>query len=34
LKLRGLRIPMLVFCIAYIGVTIVLPTVTIFMVGR
>lgn len=33
LKLRGLRIPMLVFCIAYIGVTIVLPTVTIFMVG-
>ncbi|MBL0141782.1 MAG: iron ABC transporter permease [Betaproteobacteria bacterium] len=33
LKLRGLRIPMLVFCIAYIGFTIVLPTVTIFLVG-
>ena len=33
LKLRGLRIPMLVLCIAYIGFTIVLPTVTIFMVG-
>jgi iron(III) transport system permease protein len=33
LKLRGLRIPMLLFCIAYIGFTIVLPTVTIFMVG-
>ena len=33
LKLRGLRIPLLVFCIAYIGITIVLPTVTIFMVG-
>ncbi len=33
LKLRGLRIPLLVFCFAYIGFTIVLPTVTIFMVG-
>ncbi|NMQ04261.1 iron ABC transporter permease [Candidatus Accumulibacter phosphatis] len=33
LKLRGLRIPLLCFCIAYIGLTIVLPTVTIFMVG-
>ena len=33
LKLRGLRTPMLVFCLAYIGFTIVLPTVTIFMVG-
>lgn len=32
-KLRSLRMPMLVFCIAYIGFTIVLPTVTIFMVG-
>ena len=32
-KLRALRMPMLVFCIAYIGFTIVLPTVTIFMVG-
>ena len=33
LKLRGLRVPMLVFCLAYIGFTIVLPTVTIFLVG-
>jgi iron(III) transport system permease protein len=33
LKLRGLRVPMLAFCIAYIGFTIVLPTVTIFLVG-
>ncbi len=33
LKLRGLRIPLLVLCIAYIGFTIVLPTATIFMVG-
>lgn len=33
LKLRGLRVPLLLFCIAYIGFTIVLPTVTIFMVG-
>ena len=33
LKLRGLRIPLLCLCIAYIGFTIVLPTVTIFMVG-
>lgn len=33
LKLRGLRIPLLLFCIAYIGFTIVLPTATIFMVG-
>jgi iron(III) transport system permease protein len=32
-KLRGLRTPMLVFCLAYIGFTIVLPTATIFMVG-
>ena len=32
-KLRALRMPMLVFCIAYIGFTIILPTVTIFMVG-
>ena len=31
--LRGLRIPLLVLCIAYIGFTIVLPTATIFMVG-
>ncbi len=33
LKLRGLRIPLLIFCIAYIALTIVLPTATIFMVG-
>ncbi|MCX7166401.1 MAG: iron ABC transporter permease [Rhodocyclales bacterium] len=33
LKLRGLRIPLFIFCLAYIGFTIVLPTVTIFMVG-
>ena len=33
LKLRGLRIPLLILCIVYIGLTIVLPTVTIFMVG-
>jgi iron(III) transport system permease protein len=33
LKLRGLRVPLLLFCIAYIGFTIVLPTATIFMVG-
>jgi iron(III) transport system permease protein len=33
LKLRGLRTPMLIFCFAYMGFTIVLPTVTIFGVG-
>jgi iron(III) transport system permease protein len=33
LKLRGLRYPLLIFCLAYIGFTIVLPTVVIFMVG-
>ncbi|MDR1709733.1 MAG: iron ABC transporter permease [Candidatus Accumulibacter sp.] len=33
LKLRGLRVPMLILCIAYIGLTIVLPTATIFLVG-
>ncbi len=32
-KLRGLRTPMLAFCLAYIGFTIVLPTATIFLVG-
>ncbi len=32
-KLRGLRIPLFVFCLAYIGFTIVLPTATIFLVG-
>lgn len=33
LKLRGLRIPLLIFCFLYIGFTIVLPTVVIFLVG-
>ncbi len=33
LKLRGLRYPLLILCLAYIGFTIVLPTVVIFMVG-
>ncbi|MDR3357723.1 MAG: iron ABC transporter permease [Desulfovibrio sp.] len=33
LKLRALRWPMLGFCVLYIGVTIVLPTAVIFLVG-
>lgn len=33
LKLRALRIPLLIFCLAYIAFTIVLPTVVIFLVG-
>lgn len=33
LKLRGLRIPMMVFCVAYIAFTIGLPTAVIFLVG-
>ncbi len=33
LKLRGLRLPLMIFCVAYIGFTIVLPTVVIFLVG-
>lgn len=33
LKLRALRVPLLLFCIAYIAFTIVLPTVVIFLVG-
>ena len=33
LKLRGLRVPLFIFCLVYIGFTIVLPTATIFMVG-
>ena len=33
LKLRGLRYPLLFFCLAYIGFTIVLPTVVIFLIG-
>ena len=33
LKLRALRVPLLVLCIAYIAFTIVLPTAVIFLVG-
>ena len=33
LKLRGLRIPLMILCVSYIGFTIVLPTVVIFLVG-
>ncbi len=33
LKLRSLRMPLLIFCIAYIAFTIVLPTAVIFLVG-
>jgi iron(III) transport system permease protein len=33
LKLRALRMPLFVFCLAYIGFTIILPTVIIFLVG-
>jgi iron(III) transport system permease protein len=33
LKLRGLRMPLLILCFLYIGLTIVLPTATIFLVG-
>ncbi|MFZ4478595.1 MAG: ABC transporter permease [Rhodoferax sp.] len=33
LKLRAWRIPLFLFCVAYIAFTIVLPTATIFMVG-
>src|SRR5512147_1922559 len=33
LKLRGLRIPLLILCFLYIGITIALPTATIFAVG-
>jgi iron(III) transport system permease protein len=33
LKLRTLRVPLFVLCVAYIGFTIVLPTVVIFLVG-
>ena len=32
-KLRGLRVPLFVFCISYIAFTIALPTATIFLVG-
>ncbi len=33
LKLRALRMPLLIFCLAYIAFTIVLPTTVIFLVG-
>ncbi len=33
LKLRGLRMPLLILSILYIAFTVVLPTITIFMVG-
>jgi len=33
LKLRGLRMPLLVLSIVYILITVVMPTVTIFLVG-
>lgn len=33
LKLRGLRLPVFIFCVLYIGLTIVVPTATIFLVG-
>lgn len=33
LKLRGLKYPLLLLCIVYLLVTVVMPTVTIFIVG-
>ena len=33
LKLRGLKVPLLIISIIYICITVVLPTVTIFLVG-
>ena len=33
MKLRGLKIPLLIFSILYIAVTVILPTMTIFLVG-
>jgi iron(III) transport system permease protein len=33
LKLRGFKIPLLIFSILYIAVTVLLPTVTVFLVG-
>ena len=33
LKLRGLRIPLLLFSILYLFITVILPTATIFLVG-
>jgi iron(III) transport system permease protein len=33
MKLRGLKIPLLIFSLLYILITVILPTVTIFLVG-
>ncbi|MEG1602520.1 MAG: iron ABC transporter permease [Cloacibacillus sp.] len=33
LKLRGLRMPLFIFCCIYLLLTVVMPTVTIFLVG-
>ncbi len=33
LKLRGLKVPLLIVSVLYIAVTVILPTVTIFLVG-
>ncbi len=33
LKLRGLRMPLFIFCCVYLLITVVMPTVTIFLVG-
>ena len=33
LKLRGLRMPLFIFCCIYLLITVVMPTVTIFLVG-
>ncbi len=33
LKLRGLRMPLFIFCCVYLLLTVVMPTVTIFLVG-
>ncbi|RRD65134.1 ABC transporter permease [Fretibacterium sp. OH1220_COT-178] len=33
LKLRGLRLPLFTLCVVYLLVTVVMPTVTIFLVG-
>lgn len=33
LKLRGLKTPLFIFCILYIAITVILPTITIFFIG-
>lgn len=33
LKLRGLKTPLFIFCILYVAVTVILPTITIFFIG-